>query len=82
MMGNRSHSDKTGTSSYDRFVRLGVHISWPLLVITLAGLGFIGVTIMLWLQGFDVTGRAPLLLVLVILWFVAEVFIWSVGGQR
>jgi hypothetical protein len=79
MMVNRSHRNKTPVSLYEQLRQLGPHISWPLFVITVEGLGFVLITSMLWWQGFDVIGRAPHLIVLVVLWLIAEVFLWVAG---
>lgn len=48
-MANRSHHDGTQVSLHDRLVQFGAHISWPLFITTLEGVGLIAVTITLWL---------------------------------
>lgn len=79
MMANRPHHNKTTASLYEQLRQLSTHISWPLFVITVEGVGFVMITIMLWWQGFDVIGRAPLLIVLLMLWLIAEVLLWVAG---
>ncbi|WP_158237444.1 hypothetical protein [Halegenticoccus soli] len=46
-------------------------------MVTLGGVGLIGVAIILWLRGFDVLGRAPLLVVVVALWAITEALVWA-----
>lgn len=79
MMANQSQCDRIPVRLYERLVQFGDRVSWPLFVITLEGIGLVGLTIALWLRGFDVLGRAPLLIVLVVLWFIAEVLVWAYG---
>jgi hypothetical protein len=77
-MANQSPDDKTPVSGYKQLVQFETRVPWPLFVITLEGLGLVLITIMLWAQGFNVVEQIPLLLVLVVLWLIAEILLWTV----
>jgi hypothetical protein len=75
-MTNQSPDDRTPVSEFKQLVQFGTRVPWPLFVITLEGLGLILITIILWAQG--LIGRTPLLLVLVVLWLIAEILLWTI----
>ncbi len=76
-MTKNTRDSGISTCPPDRLARPRTRISWPLLVVTLGGVGLIGVAIILWLRGFDVLGRAPLLVVVVALWAITEALVWA-----